>query len=129
MWEHLTIDASAPARWNPAPTRVQVAAGLVGVLIALSSIGDGPVAADVLRVVGYPTACAAIVRWVPIVRHRHRGWLVAHELAMAAIFVAWALTGRWSAAAGNGAWGVIALVWWGLVGGRHATQDVGPSTG
>ena len=120
------IEASAPKRWNPAPTRVQIVAGVIGVVIALSSIGDGPLAARALRLVGYPTACAAIVRWVPIVRHRHVGWLVAHELGMAAICLGWALTGRWSGVAGNGAWGAIAPVWWAI--GARRRADVQPRT-
>ncbi|HMC52515.1 MAG TPA: hypothetical protein VKI64_07115 [Acidimicrobiales bacterium] len=87
-------------------------AGVVGVAIALSSIRDGPAAAALLRLVGYPVACAAIVRWVPIVRFSRLDWLVAHELGMAAICVGWAIAGRWSGVAVNGAWLLIALVWW-----------------
>jgi len=90
-------------------------AGVIGVAIALSSIADGPAVAGLLRLVGYPTACAAIVRWVPIVRNRHVGWLTAHELGMAAICLGWALAHRGSAVAVNGAWAVIALAWWTIV--------------
>lgn len=100
------------------PTRVQMVAALIGLAIALSAIGDGPIVARLLRVVGYPVACAAIARWVPIVRHRRVDWLVAHELGMAAICAGWALTSRWSGVAINGAWGVIAPVWW-VAGGRR----------
>jgi hypothetical protein len=49
---------------------------------------------------------------VPIVRERNRDWLVAHELAMAGIAAGWALVPNWRGAIVNGAWGVIALVWW-----------------
>jgi len=84
----------------------------VGLLIALSSITDGPAIAGFLRLVGYPVACAAIVRWVPIVRDRRADWLVAHELGMAAICIGWALVPRWSGVAVNGTWGLIALGWW-----------------
>jgi hypothetical protein len=81
---------------------------------AISSIRDGSIGAALLRLIGYPTACAAIVRWVPIVRHRHVGWLVAHELGMGAICLGWGLANRWSGVAINGAWGLIALAWWAI---------------
>jgi len=128
LCEHLDMEPSAPARWNPAPTRIQMAAGVVGVAIALSSITDGPVFAALLRLAGYPVACAAIVRWVPIVRNRHVGWLTAHELGMGAICLGWALTNRWSAVAVNGAWGVIALDWW-AISNRRRSSSVDPPTG
>ena len=99
-------------------TRIQIGGAAVGVLIALSSIRGGPAVAGGLRLVGYPTACAAIVRWVPIVRQRRVDWLVAHELGMAGICAGWALVPRWSGVAVNGAWGVIALVWWAIGAGR-----------
>ena len=100
-----------------------MAAGVVGVAIALSSISDGPVVAALLRLAGYPVACAAIVRWAPIVRNRHVGWLTAHELAMGAICVGWALAHRWSAVAVNGAWGVIALDWWAIANRRSSSVE------
>jgi hypothetical protein len=93
-------------------TRVQLVGGAVGVVIAAVSISEGPAMAGALRLAGYPVACAAIVRWVPIVRERNRRWLVAHELAMAGIAAGWALVPSWRGAIVNGAWGVIALVWW-----------------
>ena len=108
-----------PRNW--APTRVQTGAAVVGLLIAVSSIREGPAVAAVLRLAGYPVACAGIVRWVPIVRYRRVDWLVAHELGMAAICLGWALVPRWGAVAINGAWGVIALVWW-AIGGAHRSR-------
>lgn len=97
---------------HPVLTRAQVVGGAVGVAIALPAISEGSAVAGALRLAGYPVACAAIVRWVPIVRTRHAGWLVAHELAMAAIAAGWALVPNGRGAIVNGAWGVIALVWW-----------------
>lgn len=102
----------APTRSAWAPTRAQVVAGTVGLTIALSSIGDGPLLARGLRLAGYPVACAGIARWVPIVRHRRVDWLIAHELAMAGICAGWALVPRWPGVVVNGAWGVVALAWW-----------------
>ena len=96
-------------------------AATIGLAIAVSAIHEGPFIAVALRAVGYPTACAAIVRWVPIVRHRRVDWLVAHELGMTAICVGWALVPQWSAVAINGAWGATALVWW-AVGGARRTE-------
>lgn len=93
------------------------------------SIGDGPVVAGALRLAGYPTACAAIVRWVPIVRHRRVDWLVAHELGMAAICLGWVLAERWSAVAVNGAWGLVALVWWVIGARRHPDERPGRGAG
>src|SRR5436305_13299580 len=87
-------------------TRIQIGAGLAGGAIALASFGNGPRAGAVLRLAGYPTACAAIARWVPIVRDRRRGWMIAHELGMGSICLGWALVPRWSGVAINGAWGV-----------------------
>ena len=102
----------------PHLNKPQIVAGVVGVAIALSSISDGPAIAGALRLVGYPVACAAIVRWVPIVRERRADWLVAHELGMAAICLGWALVPRWGGVAINGAWGVIAAIWWASAGRR-----------
>jgi hypothetical protein len=110
--QSLGIESTATPRWDRSLTRVQIGAGVVGVLIALSSIGEGPVVARLLRLAGYPVACAAIVRWVPIVRHRRADWLVAHELGMAAICIGWALVPSWGGVAVNGAWGLMALAWW-----------------
>jgi hypothetical protein len=120
--EHPVVAEPATQRsW--APTRIQLAAAAVGVAIALGSLTAGPPAAGALRLLGYPTACAAIARWVPIVRNRRRDWLLAHEAAMASICLGWALSGRWSGVIINGVWGVSAAVWW-AVGGRRANASV-----
>ncbi|MHB8669078.1 MAG: hypothetical protein ACYDAD_00705 [Acidimicrobiales bacterium] len=112
----------APA-WPP--TRTQLAAGAVGLAIGIASIGDGPPVAAALRLAGYPVACAAIARWVPIVRQRRVGWLVAHELAMGGICAGWALVPGWGGVAVNGAWGAVALAWWTL-GARRSRKWSGP---
>jgi hypothetical protein len=72
--------------------------------------------------VGYPVACGAIVRWIPIVRQRMVGWFVAHELAMVAICLGWALTPGSRGVLGNAAWGAIAIVWWVAAGRRPASN-------
>jgi hypothetical protein len=42
-------------------------------------------AATALFVLGYPVSIAVILRFVPVVRERRFKWLVAHDLAVAAI--------------------------------------------
>ena len=93
-------------------TRSQRVAVVAGVAIALSSITDGPAVSGALRLVGYPAALFVIVRWLPVVRQRLTTLFLLHEAAMAAIAVGWALVPRWSGAAVNGAWGVIAAGWY-----------------
>jgi hypothetical protein len=93
-------------------TRSQIVGGVVGVAIAVSSITDGPAVSGALRLVGYPLAIVAIVRWIPVVRQRLTGLFLLHEAAVAAIVAGWALVPRWSGAAINGAWGVIAAGWY-----------------
>ncbi len=61
---------------------------------------------------GYPVAVAVITRWVPVVRERRWPWLLAHQAATAAIVAGWVLLGRRAAAAVNGAWFVVAAVWY-----------------
>ena len=92
--------------------RSQIVAVVVGLGIAVPSVADGPAVAGALRVVGYPAALFVIVRWLPVVRQRITSLFLLHEAAMAAIAVGWALVPRWSGAAINGAWGVIAAGWY-----------------
>ena len=96
--------------------RSQVVAVVAGLVIAVPSIADGPAVSGALRLLGYPAALFVIVRWIPVVRQRLTGLFLLHEAAMAAIAVGWVLVPRWSGAAVNGAWGVIAAGWygWGL---------------
>jgi hypothetical protein len=92
--------------------RSQAVAVVAGLAIAVPSLADGPAVSGALRLVGYPAALFVIVRWLPVVRQRITSLFVVHEVAMAAIAVGWALVPRWSGAAVNGAWGVIAAGWY-----------------
>ena len=76
-------------------------------------------AATALFAFGYPTAIVVILRFVPVVRERRLKWLVAHDLAVAAIVAGWALKGDRRAVAVNASWLVAASVWY-AVGGRRA---------
>ncbi len=76
--------------------------------------------ATALFVVGYPTSIAVILRFVPVVRERRLKWLVAHDLAVAAIVAGWALKGDRRAVAINASWLVAATTWYAL-GGRRRT--------
>jgi hypothetical protein len=78
-------------------------------------------AAWALFAVGYPTAIVVILRFVPVVRERRMKWLVAHDLAVAAIVAGWALKGDRSAVAINASWLVAANVWYAL-GGRSRAR-------
>ena len=73
-----------------------------------------------LHLVGYPTAVVVIARWVPVVRQRRLRWFVAHEAGVAAIVTGWAIVGRRQGVVVNGAWGVIAAVWYALGGRRRS---------
>ena len=77
-------------------------------------------AATALFVLGYPTSIVVILRFVPVVRERRTKWLVAHDLAVAAIVVGWALKGDRGAVAINASWLVAANVWYALGGRRRA---------
>jgi hypothetical protein len=77
-------------------------------------------AATALFAVGYPTSIAVILRFVPVVRERRWKWLVAHDLAVAAIVAGWALKGDRRAVAVNSTWLVVATVWYALGGRRRA---------
>jgi hypothetical protein len=78
-------------------------------------------AATALFVFGYPVSIAVILRFVPVVRERRLRWLVAHDLAVAAIVAGWALKGDRRAVAINASWFVAANVWYAL-GGRHRAR-------
>jgi hypothetical protein len=77
-------------------------------------------AATALFVLGYPVSIAVILRFVPVVRERRLKWLVAHDLAVAAIVAGWALKGDRRAAVINASWLVAANVWYALGGRRRA---------
>lgn len=72
----------------------------------------------VLLVIGYPVAIVVIARWIPVVRERRTAWFAAHQAAVVAIVVGHALGDRTSAIVINGAWLVVATIWYGL-GGRR----------
>ena len=72
--------------------------------------------ATALFVFGYPVSIAVILRFVPVVRERRLKWLVAHDLAVAAIVAGWALKGDRRAVAINASWLVAANVWYALAG-------------
>jgi hypothetical protein len=77
-------------------------------------------AATALFAFGYPVSIAVIVRFVPVVRERRLKWLLAHDLAVAAIVAGWALKGDRRAVAINASWLVAANVWYALGGRRSA---------
>lgn len=113
----------APEQRSPwPPTRIQVVAAIVGLLIGLSGAGEGSAASVAIRLPGYVVAVAAIVRWVGIVRHRWTAWFVAHQLAMAAIVVGWVLADRTPGVVVNGLWLVIAAVWYWAAGRGRSTS-------
>jgi hypothetical protein len=76
--------------------------------------------ATALFVFGYPISIVVILRFVPVVRERRLKWLVAHNLAVAAIVAGWALKGDRRAVAINASWLVAANVWYALGGRRRA---------
>jgi hypothetical protein len=76
--------------------------------------------ATALFVFGYPVSIAVILRFVPVVRERRMKWLVAHDLAVAAIVTGWALKGDGRAVAINASWLVAANVWYAVAGRRRA---------
>ena len=65
-----------------------------------------------LFVVGYPTAIAVIARWVPVVRERRTKWFVIHQAAVAAIVAGQALKDNTQGVVINGAWFVVAAIWY-----------------
>ena len=77
-------------------------------------------AATALFAFGYPVSIAVIVRFVPVVRERRLKWLLAHDVAVAAIVAGWALKGDRRAVAINASWLVAANVWYALGGRRGA---------
>jgi hypothetical protein len=77
-------------------------------------------AATTLFAFGYPVSVVVILRFVPVVRERRLKWLVAHDLAVAAIVAGWALKGDRRAVAVNASWLVAANVWYALGGRRRA---------
>ena len=78
---------------------------------------------EVLRIVlfafGYPIAIVVIARFIPVVRERRIRWIVAHEVAVAAIVAGHALNDNTSAVVINGAWLVIAAAWYAFGGQRQ----------
>jgi hypothetical protein len=77
-------------------------------------------AATALFAFGYPVSIAVILRFVPVVRERRLKWLIAHDLAVAAIVAGWALKGDRRAVVINASWLVAANVWYALGGRRRA---------
>ena len=80
-------------------------------------------AATALFAFGYPVSIAVILRFVPVVRERRLKWLVAHDLAVAAIVTGWALKGDRRAVAINASWLFAATVWYAL--GARSTERRG----
>jgi hypothetical protein len=73
---------------------------------------------------GYPAAVAVIIRWVPVVREQRTRWFLVHQAAVAAIVAGHAIGGNGRGVVVNGAWFVIAAVWYWL-GGRRARAATG----
>ena len=67
-----------------------------------------------LFALGYPAAIIVIFRFVPVVRERRTRWFVIHELGVAAIVAGQALAENPQGVVINGAWGVIAAIWYAL---------------
>ena len=65
-----------------------------------------------LLAIGYPTAIAVLTRWIPVVREQRDRWFAAHQAGVAAIVAGWAIRGRTQGVITNGAWFVIAAVWY-----------------
>ena len=76
-------------------------------------------AATALFAFGYPVSIVVILRFVPVVREQRMKWLVAHDLAVAAIVAGWALKGDRRAVVINASWLVAANVWYALGGRRR----------
>jgi hypothetical protein len=76
-------------------------------------------AATALFAFGYPVSIVVILRFVPVVREQRMKWLVAHDLAAAAIVAGWALKGDRRAVVINASWLVAANVWYALGGRRR----------
>lgn len=94
-------------------------AGVVGALIGVSGLAEGSsLLGQVVRPPAYAIACMVIVRFTTVVRERLVMPFVAHEIAMAAIALAWLDVGRTFGWVFNGAWLVSAAVWY-VVGGRR----------
>jgi hypothetical protein len=77
----------------------------------------------VLFAIGYPVAIVVIIRFVPVVRQRRLRWFAAHEIAVSMIVIGWVTDHDWRAVAINGAWLVIAAVWYVLGGRRASARD------
>lgn len=78
---------------------------------------DARTAAIGLLAVGNLVAIVVITRWVPVVRERRTRWFLAHQAAMVAIILGWALR-RPAAVPLNVVWLGASTVWY-LVGGRR----------
>jgi hypothetical protein len=72
-----------------------------------------------LFAVGYPVAIVVIARWIPVVREQRTTWFAVHQGAVAAIVAGHAIGGRTSAVIINGAWWVVAALWYFLGGQRR----------
>ncbi len=87
--------------------------------------------AEVLFVAGYPTAIVCITRLVPVFRQRRQRWFWAHEAGTAAIVAGWVLKANRGAVAINGAWLAAVGVAWAITGRRRAKRQTiglsGPS--
>ena len=78
----------------------------------------------ILFAFGYPVAIVVIFRFVPVVRERRIRWFVLHELAVAAICAGHAIDGNGQGVIVNGAWGVIAALWY-LIDPAHRLRSRG----
>jgi hypothetical protein len=72
-----------------------------------------------LFAVGYPASIAVIVRWIPVVREQRWRWFGIHQAAVAAIVAGHALRENPGGVAVNGAWFVVAAVWFLAAGARQ----------
>lgn len=105
--------ANVPDTIDWSPTTAQKIGGAVGVAIGASTLAaDISPATAAAFLVAYPTACFVIPRLRGIVAHERTTAFLAHEAAMAAIAVGWAVEREWASAAFNGAWMASAAAWW-----------------
>jgi hypothetical protein len=73
-----------------------------------------------LFIFGYPTSIAVLTRWIPVVREQRTRWLIAHELAVAAIVAGWVLRRDTQAVTINASWLVVGTAWYLIAGRRKA---------
>lgn len=65
-----------------------------------------------LLIGGYFAEVVILVNWLLVVREGRSRWLAVHMLAMAAVVIGWLSIAQYPAAAVNGAWLVVSILWY-----------------